>query len=79
MKHFPNNVRLVESVSELPALMNSNRLYLDFETTSGSANLSSTNPWHNCDIAGIGITVDEMPYSYYIPVGCRYTGNIGSI
>ncbi len=77
MKHFPNNVRLVESVAELPALMNSSRLYLDFETTSESDHLSSTNPWHNCKMAGIGITVDDMPHSYYIPVGCRYTGNIG--
>ncbi len=74
MKTFRNNVRLVESVSELPDLFGTNNLYLDFETTSGGLKEDSTNPWHTCDIAGICITIDYHKYAYYVPVGGAHAG-----
>ncbi len=74
MKYFPNNTRLVESTKELPNLTKADRLYLDFETTSGDPKLMSTNPWHNCNITGIGITIDDCDCAWYIPVGCIYEG-----
>jgi len=74
MKSFPNSVQLVESVSELPNFTGADNLYLDFETTSGDPKKTSTNPWHNCDIAGIGVTVDDCPMAYYIPIKGAYQG-----
>lgn len=67
MLKFPNNVFMVETVEELPALAGAKAVYLDFETSSGNPKLDSLNPWHNCKVHGFGITVDEIPEAYYIP------------
>lgn len=67
MLKFKNNVLMVESLSELPALAGAKAVYLDFETSSGNPKLDSLNPWHHCKVHGFGITVDEMPEAYYIP------------
>lgn len=67
MLKFKNNVLMIESVGELPALAGAKAVYLDFETSSGNPKLDSLNPWHNCKVHGFAITVDEMPEAYYIP------------
>ena len=41
------------------------RLYLDFETSSGSPKLTSLNPWHNCKPIGAAITWDDNPTAYF--------------
>ena len=69
MIEYKNNGKLLESVEELPDLFNAEHLFLDFETTSGDKKLTSLNPWHNCDVAGICITTDDNPNAYYVPVG----------
>lgn len=51
-------------------------LYADFETTSGDKSKTSVNPYHNCDVLGIAITVDDNPKAYYIPVGHIHGGNL---
>ena len=61
-----DNGWLVEDVSELPNLFGDD-LFLDLETTSGSPDLDSKNPWHNCKIAGIGVCSGRGD-AYYIPV-----------
>lgn len=66
MIEFANGGRLVQSVEELPALAGK-RLYMDLETSSGSEKLTSLNPWHNCAIAGVCITVDDEPGAWYVP------------
>lgn len=68
MIDFSNGGRLVESRAELPDFRNVERLYLDFETTSGDPKLKSLNPWHNCKILGIAITVDDEPHAWYVPI-----------
>jgi DNA polymerase I-like protein with 3'-5' exonuclease and polymerase domains len=62
------NKYLVETVSDLPNLKGAQDIYLDFETTSGSKKEDSKNPWRNCDILGICITVDNDPRAFYIPL-----------
>jgi len=66
MKTFRHGGVLIESVEELPNL-HYHSLFLDFETTSGSPDLDSLNPWHHCGILGACITGDRDPTSYYIP------------
>lgn len=66
---FDNGTHLVENVSELPILTDFSDLFADFETTSGHRRKKSTNPWHFCDILGIGLTVDDCPHAWYVPVG----------
>jgi DNA polymerase I len=72
---FSNGGRLVQSVSELPDLSHAKRLYLDTETTSGSPKLDSLNPWHNCRIAGVAATKDDLPGSWYVPMR-HISGNL---
>jgi DNA polymerase-1 len=72
-----NQVRIVETESELPFL-SGNVMFLDVETTSGSPDKMSINPWHNCKIAGICIAVDDSPV-YYIPVGHHFGRNIDAL
>jgi DNA polymerase-1 len=54
-----------------PNLKNSTRVYVDFETTSEDDDLVSINPWHNCKLLGVCITVDDCRDSYYIPLRHR--------
>lgn len=73
---FSNMGRLIQHESELPDLKHATLLYADFETTSGSPKESSVDPFHNCDIAGIAITVDNEPQAWYIPVGHHHGHNL---
>jgi DNA polymerase I len=66
MIQFENGGRLVESVTELPNLANSNVIYLDFETSSGDKQRDSLNPWKDCTICGIAITTDDHPGAWYV-------------
>ena len=65
---------LIESESELPHL-EGHYVFCDLETTSRDTRLKSTNPHHNCWIAGICIAVDDGP-TYYIPVGHAFGRNV---
>lgn len=76
MLEFDNGVKMVERIDELPALAGSSRIFADFETTSGHKSIKSTNPWHNCAVAGLGITVDDHKGAWYIPVGHHHGPNI---
>ncbi|KKN77762.1 hypothetical protein LCGC14_0357360 [marine sediment metagenome] len=71
MLEYGNGGRLVQHIDELPDLLDSEHLFLDFETTSGNPKLDSLNPWHSCDVLGICITADEIPGAWYVPVGHR--------
>ena len=67
MIEFQNGGRVLHSVSELPCqFIGARKIYLDFETTSGNYSEMSVNPWHNCDIAGFGITVDDANFAIYL-------------
>jgi DNA polymerase-1 len=76
MLKFDNGGILIESLGELPNLQGARRLYADKETTSGDPTMTSLNPWFNCDVAGIAVTVDDNPNAYYIPVGHHYGNNL---
>lgn len=65
---------LIESESELPHLEGT-YCYCDLETTSRDPKLKSTNPHHNCWVAGICIAVDDGDV-YYVPVGHAFGRNI---
>jgi DNA polymerase-1 len=65
-------VCILQEVLDLPIhLINSNRIYLDFETTSGDDDKTSLSPWHDCKVLGICITADDFPDAYYIPLRHR--------
>lgn len=55
---------------ELPSFRGVKKLYLDYETTSGSPDLDSLDPWHNCYIAGVAVAA-ETSSVYYAPIDCR--------
>lgn len=76
MIHFDNGGRLVEDVSELPNLAGSRSTYLDLETTSGDPKLDALNPWHHSFAAGICITADDAPGSWYVPVQHTFGKNL---
>lgn len=63
-----NGTLILEPSDSLPALVGSD-VFLDFETTSGDPKKTSLNPWHDCWIAGVAVTVDDMPHAYYVPIG----------
>jgi DNA polymerase-1 len=63
-----NNGNMIETGAEFPTLPNNiDKLYLDFETTSGDSKLDSLNPWHNCKPAGYAFTYDKIPAAWYVP------------
>lgn len=64
---LPNGTRLVEERRELPDLRGSNRLYADFETSSGDPGEDSINPWHNCSPIGVAVTADDREGSWFVP------------
>lgn len=69
MIYFKNGVKLVQSESELPNLVGASDIFMDTETSSGRHDTPSYNPWRHCSPCGIGITVDDIKGSWYIPVG----------
>lgn len=68
MISFQNGVKLVQDINELPNLKGAKTLFQDYETSSGRHDVTSLNPWHNCQPCGICITVDDAKGSWYIPV-----------
>ena len=67
MIEFTNGGRLLQSMSELPQqFIGASKIYLDFETTSGTPDKDSLNPWHDCRVAGFGLTVDCCPWAIYV-------------
>jgi len=69
MIEFSNGGRLVQCLGELPDPRQWRVGYVDFETTSGDPKLSSLDPWHHCQIAGVAVTGDECPNAWYVPIG----------
>lgn len=69
MIKFPNGGCLVQTLTELPTFEKVEKLYVDFETSSGHPKLKSFNPWKHCEIAGIGLTVDDCKDAWYVPIG----------
>ena len=76
MLHFDNGTRMVEDASELPDLRNAQRVFCDFETTSGDPKKRSVNPWRDCDVAGTAITVDDCPHAWYVPVNHKHGARV---
>ena len=67
---------IIDSMKYAPDL-DSDVLILDFETGSGSTKKMSVNPWHNCRIAGTGLTspsAADRGLGYYFPT-CHTTGD----
>lgn len=78
MIEFSNGGRLVTSPSELPyiGVKQISELFADFETSSGYIDVASVNPWHDCYVAGIAITIDDDPHAYYVPTGHDFGVNL---
>jgi len=70
---FENGGRLVQTLNELPNLNNVERLYLDFETTSFDRKEKALKPYQGHRIAGIGVTVDDAPEAWYVPIRCNHS------
>jgi len=72
MKKYEGNKTLIQDLEELSEIPSSiNELYLDLETTSGDDDISSLNPWKNCEILGAAFTWDEHESIYYLPLRQR--------
>lgn len=59
---------LIESPSELPDMRYAKRLYLDMETTSLKPDEPAFKPYGGHKIAGVAVTRDDDPRSFYVPV-----------
>jgi len=75
MIQYANGGVLIQELSELPSLAGAKNIFFDLETTSGDPKITSLNPWQNCSILGLCVTVDDCSQAYYIPVG-HETGNL---
>lgn len=74
---FPNGGILITEASELPRPNKSwSKMYMDLETTSGNPKKNSLNPWHDCFVAGIALTVDDCKDAWYIPVQHHHGVNL---
>ncbi len=70
MIHHDHGGVTLEHDHELPELPDSIKvLTLDLETTSRDPRKKSLNPHKDCWVAGIGVTWDDHPTAYYVPVG----------
>lgn len=59
---------ILQDVADLPQdWVGALKVYCDFETSSGAPDRDSLNPWANCSLALIAITVDECPQALAIP------------
>lgn len=68
MLDLGKNSFLIQKVSELPELFNTNKLFLDFETTSFDPKEEALKPYHGHRICGICITADDLPKAWYVPI-----------
>lgn len=68
---FRTEAILVNDVSELPKWPHITDLFFDTETTSGQDKIASVNPWHNCELLGLSLIVDDEKIPYYIPLRHR--------
>lgn len=71
-----NGTRLVEAASELPDLRNARNVFADYETTSFDDKKAAIDPWHDCWVAGLAVTVDDAPRAWYVPVNHRHGTNL---
>jgi len=72
MIKYKNGGILVQSLDELPNLINTTDLYVDFETTSFDPKVPALQPHQGHKIAGICITADDIKESWYIPIRCTW-------
>lgn len=76
MIEYDNGGILITDLSELPNFKGARKIYADFETTSGDPKITSLNPWKDCGICGLAITVDDCKRAYYIPVDHAFGPNV---
>lgn len=68
---------MCETASDLPQIPGQiGRLYLDYETGSGSATADSLSPWHTCYPLGACVTWDDNPNAYYVPIAHQWGTNV---
>lgn len=68
-------VRFVQSANDLPNIAGVWAVHLDTETTSFTPKRGGTRPHQGDRACGIGFTVDDCPYGWYIPI--RHKPNAG--
>jgi len=70
-----NNFHIIENLSELPNLQNKREIFCDVETKRvfDDKKLGGLYPWKGDRICGFGISADDDPNIFYIPV--RHTGS----
>lgn len=73
MLEVEHNKFLVETLRDLETVVSTLEGreigFMDVETTSGSTEHKSINPWHHCSLAGIALTCDGDLPAFYLPVG----------
>lgn len=67
---FDTKCILTHELPKLPEKIE--KLYLDFETTSGDLKKDSLNPFKNCSILGAAVLWDDEIVPFYIPVRHYY-------
>jgi DNA polymerase-1 len=67
---LPNGGKLVQNVEELPTFRGARMLFLDVETARvfDDDTYGGMYPWKGDRICGFGVTVDDCPDIYYVPI-----------
>jgi len=70
MINLRDNFHIIESLSELPNLQNHKEIFCDIESKRifDDDELGGLYPWKGDKICGFGITADEIPNIWYIPI-----------
>lgn len=72
---FDNGGHLVREASMLPPVPKRiGRLYADFETSSGSPDADSTDPFFTCSAIGVAVTWDDCKDAWFVPRELMLTG-----
>jgi len=74
MIEFSNGGILVESLVELPNIIGTEEIYLDFETTSGDRAVKALQPYKGHKILGAAISIKDTTRTWYIPRELLVTG-----
>lgn len=70
MINLRDNFHIVESLSELPNLLNRKEIFCDIESKRvfDHKKLGGLYPWKGDRICGFGISADDLPEVWYVPV-----------
>ncbi len=73
------NVKIVQSLSDLPNIAGARRVFCDVETTSGRGSDVGSSAYRGHKIAGTAFTFDDCPTAFYLPVRHNPTSELFAV